>query len=214
MLIRDGANVLYQLAGDVVARVGPPGSWVVAARQVQASQWLAEGGIPVVRALDHINQPTMVEDRPVTWWARLPDHRHATPAELGTVLARLHALDVPELLPSTVVDPFEGLREAIDFGTAVSENDRTWLRDLLDRLRTEYAELVPGLTRCVIHGDAWQGNVVVPNTGGDAILLDLDHIGVGPREWDWSPWPSTTPTSPGSRSRTIRLSCAHTEAST
>lgn len=183
-LIRDGTNVLYRLAGDVVARVGPPGSRLVAARQVQASRWLAEAGIPVVHALDHIDQPTVVDDRPVTWWVRLPDHRHATPAELGAVLARLHSLEVPETPSYPVVDPFEGLREAIDNGTALPQKDRAWLRELLDRLRAEYADVIPGLPRCVIHGDAWQGNVVVPSAGGVPILLDLDHIGVGPREWD------------------------------
>lgn len=59
-----------------------------------------------------------------------------------------------------------------------------WLRDLAERLRTEYMALVPELPRCVIHGDAWQGNVVVPGAGDTPVLLDLDHIGVGPREWD------------------------------
>jgi hypothetical protein len=80
-LIRDGTNVLYQLTNEVVARVGPSGSQRVAARQVRASHWLAQAGIPVVRALDNIDQPTVVGDRPVTWWVQLPEHRHATPAE-------------------------------------------------------------------------------------------------------------------------------------
>jgi aminoglycoside phosphotransferase (APT) family kinase protein len=146
---------------------------------------LAEAGIPVARALDDIDQPTVIGDRPVTWWVRLPDHRHATPAELGAVLARLHALDVPEPSSYPVVDPFEGLRDSIDGGIALPEMDRIWLLDLVERLRTEYMALVPELPQCVIHGDAWQGNVVVPSAGGAAaVLLDLDHIGVGPREWD------------------------------
>ncbi|WP_158851140.1 phosphotransferase enzyme family protein [Saccharothrix deserti] len=183
-LIRDGTNVLYRLTGEVVARVGPPGSQRVAARQVRASHWLAEVGIPVVRALDNIDQPTIVGDRPVTWWVELPEHRHATPAELGAVLARLHALEIPEAPSFSVVDPFEGLRDSIDGGNALPEADRAWLRDLTERLHKEYLALVPGLPQCVIHGDAWQGNVVVPSAGGAPVLLDLDHIGIGPREWD------------------------------
>ncbi|SDJ02864.1 Phosphotransferase enzyme family protein [Actinokineospora alba] len=184
-LIRDGANVLYQLNDEVVARVGPSGSERVAARQVRASHWLFQAGIPVVRALAAIDQPTVVGDRPVTWWVRLPEHRHATPAELGEVLARLHALDVPESPSFPIVDPFGGILDSIEGGTALAEKDRVWLRDLAERLSNEYTALASlGLPKCVIHGDAWQGNVVVPTDGGAPVLLDLDHIGVGPREWD------------------------------
>ncbi|ANZ36002.1 hypothetical protein BBK82_07890 [Lentzea guizhouensis] len=183
-LIRDGTNVIYEMASGVVARVGPPGSQLVAARQIQASRWLADAGIAVVRAVDDIDQPTVVRTRPVTWWVQLPDHRHATPAELGAVLGRLHALDVPESPSFPVVDPFEGLGESIDGGTALSEDDRAWLRDLAERLHGEYSALIPSLPRCVIHGDAWQGNVVVPRAGGTPVLLDLDHVGIGLREWD------------------------------
>ncbi|MEU0465386.1 phosphotransferase [Amycolatopsis sp. NPDC006131] len=183
-LIRDGTNVIYQMTGGVVARVGPPGSHLVAARQIQASRWLAEAGIPVVRAVDDIAQPTVVGSRPVTWWVQLPDHRHATPAELGAILGRLHALEIPESPSFPTVDPFEGLRESIDGGTVLPEDDRAWLRDLAERLQSEYLVLVPRLPRCVIHGDAWQGNVVVPRAGGAPVLLDLDHVGIGPREWD------------------------------
>lgn len=183
-LIRDGTNVIYETAGGVVARVGPAGSQSVAARQIQASRWLAGVGIPVVRAIDEIVQPTVVGNRPVTWWVKVPDHRHATPAELGAVLGRLHALDIPESPAFPVVDPFDGLNESITGGIALPVDDRTWLRHLADRLRVEYAALLPDLSPCVIHGDAWQGNVVVPRSGGAPVLLDLDHVGIGPREWD------------------------------
>ncbi|MGH3621974.1 MAG: phosphotransferase enzyme family protein [Sciscionella sp.] len=196
-LIRDGTNVIYQMPAGVVARVGPPSSQLVAARQIQAWRWLADAGIPVVRAVDNIDQPTVVVravdnidqptvvgNRPVTWWVQLPDHRHATPAELGAILGRLHALDVPESPSFPVVDPFEGLHESIEGGTALPEDDLVWLRALARRLRSEYLALAPGLPRCVIHGDAWQGNVVVPRAGGAPVLLDLDHVGIGPREWD------------------------------
>lgn len=183
-LIRDGANVIYQVADGVVARVGPPGSQLAAARQIHVAQWLADAGIPVVRAIDHIEQSTVVRNRPVTWWVQLPDHRHATPAELGAVLRRLHALDIPESPVLPVVDPFEGLSESIDNGTVLPHDDRAWLRDLAEQLRDEYSMLTPRLRRRVIHGDAWQGNVVVPRAGGGPALLDLDHAGIGPGEWD------------------------------
>lgn len=183
-LIRDGANALYRLPDGVVARIGPPGTFIGAERQIHASRWLAEADIPVVRALDGIDQPTVIDDQPVTWWEELPEHRHATSAELGAVLKRLHALPIPERPAFPTVDPFEGLAEAIEAGAALPAHDRTWLTGLAERLRAEYSELAPSLPRRIIHGDAWQGNVVVPVSGGSPVLLDLDHVGTGPREWD------------------------------
>ncbi|WP_238598224.1 phosphotransferase enzyme family protein [Saccharothrix sp. ALI-22-I] len=182
-LIRDGTNAIYRLPGEVVARVGPPGSGGIAARQIMASQWLADASIPVVRALDHVEQPTIIDDRPVTWWARLPEHRHADPAELGATLRRLHALAVPDSHSFPIVDPFDGLSDAIARGTVLSETERTWLRHLAEQLHTEYQALLPQLPLCLIHGDAWQGNVVVPSRG-TPVLLDLDHMGIGPPQWD------------------------------
>jgi aminoglycoside phosphotransferase (APT) family kinase protein len=35
----------------------------------------------------------------------------------------------------------------------------------------------------VIHGDAWQGNLLVPSTG-TPIFLDLDKVSLGRPEWD------------------------------
>lgn len=40
-----------------------------------------------------------------------------------------------------------------------------------------------GLPWCVIHGDAWVGNVVATDDGR-VVLLDLKRTSVGPPEWD------------------------------
>jgi len=50
---------------------------------------------------------------PVTWWKLLPEHRRATPAELGAVLHELHALPIPETLQLPQLNPFERLAELI-----------------------------------------------------------------------------------------------------
>jgi aminoglycoside phosphotransferase (APT) family kinase protein len=50
-------------------------------------------------------------------------------------------------------------------------------------LRTRYRRLSLGEPRHVIHGDAWQGNVAVPTVGAP-ILLDLEHVSIGHRDWD------------------------------
>lgn len=180
-LIRDGVNVLYRLPGRAVARIGPAGSYDTAAHLVRVSHWLATADVPAVRLLDGVRQPTVVGDRPVTWWEQLPDHRHATPVELGATLKRLHALTPPDTPPLPVLDPFTGLDDTITTAPTLTDRDRTWLTNLLTRLRHEYAELQPALSRHVIHGDAWQGNLAVLEDGLP-VLMDLDHIGLGPRE--------------------------------
>lgn len=185
-LIREGINVLYHLPGGIVARIGPAGSYDTAAHLLRISRWLATTDVLAVRVLNGVPQPTMVGNRPVTWWIRLPDHRHASPAELGATLRRIHALTAPDWPPLPPLDPFNGLDEAIATATTITDRDRTWLTNLQAGLRREYAELRSELSRHVIHGDAWQGNLAVPEDG-TPVLLDLDHVGLGPREWDLIP---------------------------
>ena len=120
---------------------------------------------------------------PVTWWKLLPEHRPATPAELGAVLHELHALPIPETLQLPQLNPFERLAERIDAAGTVPEADRAWLREHLTKLEAAHANLLPGLPRCVVHGDAWQGNIAVPMDSGP-ILLDLEHVSIGRPEWD------------------------------
>ncbi|MGM1058458.1 phosphotransferase family protein [Saccharothrix sp. Mg75] len=185
-LIRDGTNVLYRLPDGIVARIGPAGSYRTAAHSVRISRWLATTAVPAVRVADHGQQPVLVEDRPVTWWAQLPEHRHATPTELGAALKEVHALAVPALPPLPAFDPFHELDQVIAASAAVTDRDRAWLTDLIAALRHEYSELLSELLRCTIHGDAWQGNLAVPENHAPT-LMDLDHFGLGPREWDLIP---------------------------
>ena len=185
-VIRDGSNVMYRLPDGIVARIGPEHTHNNAMRQVEVARWLSGAGLAVVRALDDVPQPTMVGTRPVTWWEQLPEHRPATTAELGAVLRSLHALSPPTHPDLPRFDPFAGLDERIAAAQYVPEGDRNWLarrvqhlREQLDNLRLDQA---PG----VVHGDAWQGNVAVPETGAP-VLLDLEHVSRGHPDWDLIP---------------------------
>lgn len=185
-LIRDGSNVLYALPGGVAARIGRVGAESTARREVKVALWLAANDFPAVRAVTEIDQPTLVDDRPVTWWTLLPEHRPATTAELGATLRDLHALAVPNGLALPEIDSFAHLAEKIDAARTISADDRAWLSRHLDDLREAYMELPAGRPLCVVHGDAWQGNLAVPNDGRP-ILLDLEHVGLGRPEWDLVP---------------------------
>lgn len=185
-LIRDGANVLYQLPGERVARIGPPGARATAEREVVVARWLASAGIPTVQPLDDAAQPTLVANRPVTWWEHVPDHRHGTTAELGALLRELHNLRAPSSLTLPSFDPFVGLAERIAAATHLSRDDRDWLSQRRAQLHVEYHQTRPSQSRRVIHGDAWQGNVVV-TTDRQPRLLDLEHVSHGDPDWDLIP---------------------------
>lgn len=185
-LIRDGANVLYQLPGERVARVGPPGSRATAEREVVVARWLASAGIPTVQPLDDAAQPTLVADQPVTWWEHVPDHRHGTTAELGALLRELHNLEAPCSLTLPSFGPFVGLAERITAATHLARHDRDWLSQRLAELHAEYHETLPSQFGHVIHGDAWQGNVAVP-AHSQPLLLDLEHVSHGDPDWDLIP---------------------------
>lgn len=167
----------------IVARIGKPHSYRTAQRELRISQWLNQNGIRTVQAANSIPQPTVVDERPVTWWTLIPDHRPSTPEELGRMLRQLHALTPPADFPLPNYAPFDGLRERLDSATMLKNDDHSWLLEQYARLRRQYDELDDPSPPCVIHGDAWQGNLVVP-TSGEPTVLDLDQVSAGWREWD------------------------------
>ncbi|WP_280267944.1 phosphotransferase [Nocardia wallacei] len=181
--IREGSHAIYRLPGGIVARIGKPGTRTDAEREVRVSQWLNNSGITTVEAVAELPQPIVIDDRPVTWWHLIPDHRPATPAELGAMLHALHALPPPAEPKLPEYDPFDGLRERLATATILDDADRAWLLMHHDKVYQNYMSLPNPLSLNVIHGDAWQGNLVVPPSG-IATVLDLDKVSLGRPEWD------------------------------
>lgn len=182
-LLRDGSHALFKLPGGIVARIGRAGSGARARRELEVSIWLAASGVRVVQALSDVAQPTLIDDRPVTWWHELPPHRPATPAELGATLRTVHQLPVPNTPDLPRLDPFTGFAERIANATGVPTDDRSWLVNHLEDLRDRWRHLPSGRPTCVVHGDAWQGNLAVPDQS-EPVLLDFEHFAVGAPEWD------------------------------
>ncbi|PPJ21425.1 hypothetical protein C5E44_03530 [Nocardia nova] len=181
--IRTGAHAIYRLRDGIIARIGEPGSADVAKRELRISQWLNESGIDTVEAVSSLDQPITVDDRPVTWWRLIPDHRPATPAELGEALRRLHSIAAPTTFTLPEHDPFDGLLEKLKSATTLDDDDRKWLIQHEQDLRSRYWRMPAPRHQCVIHGDAWQGNLVVP-ADGPPTFLDLDKVSTGRPEWD------------------------------
>lgn len=181
--IRNGSNAIYELRGGIVARIGKVGSSATAEREILVSQWLNHAGIPTVEAIPSVPQPVVVDDRPVTWWRLIPEHRASTPEELGAMVRRLHALPPPATFELPIYDPFTGIKDRVVSAATIDDDDRSWLTEHYLTLEKQYDELPDPESPCVIHGDAWQGNLVVPPSG-IPIVLDLDKVSLGRPEWD------------------------------
>lgn len=185
-LLRNGTNAVYLLSkAGVVARVGRPGTVREAERQVKVAAWMSAHGIEVNLPIPGLDL-AVVDARPVTWWAPIPAHRHATPAELGAVLRGLHELPAPTKFDLPRLDVVAHIAQRIASAETLSIDDRDWLRDRLAQTAANLAATDLHQARHVVHGDAWQGNLIVPD-GGLPILLDFDNVSIGHPAWDLMP---------------------------
>lgn len=182
-LVRHGENTIYRLPGGIIARVTRPGQVEAAAREVGIARWLEASGVPAVQVVPDVVQPIEVEGRAVTFWRELPPHAHGTAVQVATALRRLHGLPMPADIDIRPLDPFVRLADRIDRARTLSESDRDWMRDYLKNLMERYGNLPAGRPACVVHGDAWVGNVV-STADGRIVLLDLERCSIGPPEWD------------------------------
>ncbi|WP_040779832.1 phosphotransferase family protein [Nocardia pneumoniae] len=182
-LLRLGENAIYRLPGGTVVRISQLGQRTAALREVLVAQWLETSGIDAVQVVPCIQQPVDVEGRSVTFWRELPPHHHGTPAQLAGALKQLHALAPPASFDLGKLAPFVRLDERIDNANFLPDDDQRWMREHLADLRQRWERLPTGLPWCVIHGDAWVGNVVATDDGR-VIVLDLERTSVGPPEWD------------------------------
>jgi Ser/Thr protein kinase RdoA (MazF antagonist) len=184
-LLRLGSNAVYRLQEPVVARIARPDAGTETARRtVEVARWLASLGYPSVRALD-LDQPVIADDHAVTFWeaVSVDASEYATIAQVADVIARLHALTVPESLHLPELDPFVNAEDRIASSEWLTPSDRDFMTNELARLQAEYARLEFALPRGVIHGDANVGNVL-RDINGSAVVIDLDDFANGPREWD------------------------------
>ncbi|MER8010053.1 aminoglycoside phosphotransferase family protein [Streptomyces sp. NPDC094149] len=169
-------------AGDLVVKVGRDAELLDRARRELAiALWLAEAGVPAVRAARP--EPLLVEGHPVTVWQRMPDAvRPAEPRDLAELLRVVHALPAPAfaLPPRELLGGVERwLRLA---GDAIDPADAAYLRERRDGFAAAAGALTPRLTPGPIHGDALPRNVHVGPDG--PVLVDLETFASDFREHD------------------------------
>ncbi|MEU6907101.1 phosphotransferase enzyme family protein [Streptomyces coeruleorubidus] len=176
-----GENAVFA-AGDLVVKVGRDAELLDRARrELDIALWLAEAGVPAVRAAEP--EPLLVDGHPVTVWHRLPDAvRPAEPRDLAELLRLVHALPAPalDLPPRDLLGGVERwLRLA---GDAIDPADAAYLRERRDGFAAEAAALTPHLPPGPIHGDALPRNVHVGPDG--PVLVDLETVSADLREHD------------------------------
>ncbi|MGW2235651.1 phosphotransferase enzyme family protein [Streptomyces sp. NPDC001759] len=180
-LLALGENAVFA-AGDLVVKVGRDAELLDRARrEMDIALWLAEAGVPAVRAARP--EPLLVEGHPVTVWQRMPDAvRPAEPRDLAELLRVVHALPAPAfaLPPRELLGGVERwLRLA---GDAIDPADAAYLRERRDGFAAAAGALTPRLAPGPIHGDALPRNVHVGPDG--PVLVDLETFSSDFREHD------------------------------
>ncbi|MFI5975270.1 phosphotransferase enzyme family protein [Streptomyces sp. NPDC051452] len=180
-LLALGENAVFA-AGDLVVKVGRDAELLERARrELDIAGWLAEEGVPAVRAAQP--RPRLVEGHPVTVWHRLPEPvRPAEPRDLARLLRIVHALPTPPFVlpPRALLGGVERwLRLA---GEAIDPADAAFLRERRDGFAAAAAALTPRLAPGPIHGDALPRNVHIGPDG--PVLVDLETFSTDLREHD------------------------------
>ncbi|WP_059012343.1 phosphotransferase enzyme family protein [Streptomyces specialis] len=185
-LIRLGENALYRLAAHpVIVRVARSADYLASVRtEVGVSRWLAREDFPAARVVEDLEQPLVVEGRPVTFWHLIREaDRKATYGELGGVVRELHALTVPERLRLSPYPAFGRTDLRIERVNGISDDDREFLRKRGRELRDRLAELRFESAKGPVHGDAHVQNLMVDRSG-QVILIDFESFAFDHPEWD------------------------------
>lgn len=178
-----GDNAVFGLTDGVVARVSTADAAGRAAQELRVARWLEAVPIPAVRVWPGAPGPVDAAGCVVTFWVYIPEIRQASPSELGHFLRALHTITSPPSDAMGPFQPFTRIAEHIDAATGLSTDEQDNLRAILTKLSKEYDNLNFEERPCVIHGDAHRKNIVREQSG-TVLMLDLERVCVGPREWD------------------------------
>ncbi|MBN9735402.1 MULTISPECIES: aminoglycoside phosphotransferase family protein [unclassified Pseudonocardia] len=182
--IRIGSNAVFRLDGEVIGRVAPDRrAWDDAERQIRVARWLERVGYPVARPLP-VEQPIDGAGRAVTLWRSVcRGEVYAPIGDVARLIRELHALEPPHDIAFPPLRPFGAVGDELPDLRHLSPANRGFLDERIRWARVTFPELPFVLPPGVVHGDANVGNVLRGDDGGP-VLIDLDGVAVGPREWD------------------------------
>ncbi|MFF0478208.1 phosphotransferase enzyme family protein [Streptomyces sp. NPDC004284] len=181
-LLALGENAVFAV-GDLVVKVGRDAElFERAGRELALASWLAEAGVPAVRAAEE--KPRLVDGHPVTLWHRLPEAvRPTEPRDLAPLLRAVHALPEPVGFALPRRELLGGVERWLRLaGDAIDPADAAFLRERRDSFAPAAAALTPHLAPGPIHGDALPRNVHVGPDG--PVLVDLETFSSDLREHD------------------------------
>jgi len=165
-------------------------------RQIDLANWLAERDYPVNLPVTELGLQHQDLDGAVAsfWeWIEEDRERQVHLADLARLLGTLHSLldEYPAAAAFPRWDPFDEIEQRL---RALELEADGWpdqaqldlLRDWSRRNRDELGAVDWALPGGLIHGDAHVGNVLTAGDGTD-LMIDLDAVAQGRREWDLVP---------------------------
>ena len=186
-LLRLGENAIYALPDrELVVRIARSEDVRDRVeREVATAQWLADQGFPAVRVAPALPQVVPAAGRLVTFWELIHEtDEDKTASDLGSILARFHALPPPPFSLPTF-DPFSVVPARLAQPGEAQPDDVAYLTDLHLDLVEAYRDLKFPTPLGLIHGDAHRSNLLTTSAG--VLLSDFEVVAFGPREWDLTP---------------------------
>jgi Ser/Thr protein kinase RdoA (MazF antagonist) len=195
-LIRFGTNAVYRLVGTpwVLRLRRPTADVATIERQVALAAWLDEQGFPANRPRQQgAILSSGLDGAVASFWEWVEANQHAQIGlhEFGTLLHGFHDLTDryggAETFPRwNAIAEIEARLSAVSAeGSFLEESELGLLAEWTAETASQLETLDWALPSGVIHGDAHTGNVLATKQGG--VLIDLDALAVGPREWDLAP---------------------------
>jgi Ser/Thr protein kinase RdoA (MazF antagonist) len=189
---RQNAIFFFPDAGFSLRIYGPGEDPGRAALMVNCARWLESHNFPAVRLAPVLaEQPLDLLGYQISvWqWVKQDDSRPNSAFLYGRLLRDFHALPSNDELAVPAFDPVRKIRNRLD-RMMVSESLSTEARALLEQVFNRVDGLQADLRKSklgqgVIHGDAMTGNAI--QRDGQMVMIDLDSVTFGPREWDLAP---------------------------
>ncbi|WP_280296465.1 aminoglycoside phosphotransferase family protein [Nocardia abscessus] len=188
-LLHHRSNAVWLLPhADLVVRLAPDTAYrrERAHTAVAVTRWLAAEPLPIALTPASGTQPVIANGAIATFWPYRPSPGRPGPADLGTLVRRLHSVARPPF-PVPRYQPLRRLFEALDLDDerttpALSDSERAWVRARAEALVGQFAQTEFPLGEGLVHVDVHSENAVCDH--GQWVLIDWDQCSIGPRELD------------------------------
>ena len=187
-------NAVFHLADNRTAlRIYNPDKGPTSADlMVRCAEWLEAEQFPTARLSPVLTeQPLAVAEYPISCWQWVDGTGDGAnqPFAFGKLLRRLHDLRSEPACTIPPLNPLGKIETRLERLHGAEKLNANHLM-ILDHAFEEAKSLQSGtentaLGSGVLHGDAIPSNATM--TGGGLILMDMDSVCFGPREWDLVP---------------------------